>query len=100
MHSASKYQPTNLYPVLTKPFLVKALAELYADVKKYKLASSEGINKIANRVIRYETMYKICVESGTEILERLSVLENDFENKLKERKKDELEKDDLVDIED
>lgn len=78
----------------------EGLAELYADVKKYKLASSEGINKIANRVIRYETMYKICVESGNDILERLSVLENDFEKRLKERKKDDLEKDDLVDMED
>lgn len=77
------------------------LAELYADIKKYKLASSEGVNKIANRMIRFETLYKICVESEDEVIERLYKLDNDFAERLKCKKpKDELEKDDLVDLED
>ena len=75
-------------------------AELFADIKKYKLASSEGINKIANRIIRYETLYKICVESGEEIFDILHTLEEDFDVKLKlKQQKDTLEKDDLVDME-
>lgn len=74
------------------------LAELYADIKKYKLASSEGINKIANRVIRFETLYKICVESDTDIGGNMKILEQSFEEELKKkREKDLLEKDDLVD---
>ncbi len=31
------------------------------SIKKYKLASSEGINKLQNRAIRYEQLYKVCV---------------------------------------
>lgn len=29
------------------------MSAVYADIKKYKLASSEGINKVANRTIRF-----------------------------------------------
>lgn len=74
------------------------LSELYADIKKYKLASSEGINKIANRVIRFETLYKICVESNADIEDDMMTLEQSFEEELKKKKeKDLLENDDLVD---
>lgn len=77
------------------------LAELYADIKKYKLASSEGVNKISNRMIRFETLYKICVESKDDIRKGLYALDSDFTEKLKTKKlKDDLEKDDLVDLED
>ena len=77
------------------------LAELYADIKKYKLASSEGVNKISNRMIRFETLYKICVESKDDIRKGLYSLDSDFTEKLKTKKlKDDLEKDDLVDLED
>lgn len=76
------------------------LAELYADIKKYKLASSEGVNKISNRMIRFETLYKICVEGKDDIRNRLGILDNDFAEKLRVKKsKDELEKDDVVDLE-
>lgn len=47
------------------------MASLYEAIKKYKLATSEGINKYQNRVIRYEQLYRVCVlseEGMTEIL--------------------------------
>jgi len=42
-------------------------AEVYEGIKKYKLASSEGVNKVGNRVIRFETLKKFCVESDNSI---------------------------------
>lgn len=43
------------------------LRELNEHIKKYKLASSEGINKVNNRVIRFEILYKVCIDSDDEI---------------------------------
>ena len=78
----------------------ESLADLYSDIKKYKLASSEGINKISNRIIRFETLYKVCVESEQCIMDKFIFLREDFEKMLKAKnRKDSLEKDDLVDIE-
>lgn len=37
------------------------LREINENIKKYKLASSEGINKMGNRVIRLQTLFNICV---------------------------------------
>lgn len=75
------------------------MATMYAEIKKYKLASSEGVNKLSNRIIRFETLYKICVDSGDNVKELLQRLENDFAEKLKSKgKKDDLEQDDLVDM--
>ncbi len=78
------------------------LSKLYENLKKYKLASSEGINKVGNRMIRFEILYKICIESKDVILELLKIISNDFSAKLDERnnKFDKLEEDDLVDVED
>lgn len=45
--------------------------EINEYIKKYKLASSEGINKVNNRVIRFETLYKVCITSDDNIKERL-----------------------------
>lgn len=76
-------------------------ATVYADIKKYKLASSEGINKVANRTIRFEILYKICVEGGNEVFEVLKKITEDM-NKLLDAKKDEkdqLEMDDIIDEE-
>lgn len=42
-------------------------AQVYEGIKKYKLASSEGINKVGNRVIRFEVLKKFCVESDSTI---------------------------------
>ncbi|MBQ5919845.1 MAG: hypothetical protein IIW84_02080 [Selenomonadaceae bacterium] len=77
------------------------MSAVYADIKKYKLASSEGINKVANRTIRFEILYKICAEYGDEVFEALKKLTEDM-NKLlnaKQDEKDQLELDDLVDEE-
>lgn len=49
-------------------------AFLYEAIKKYKLASSEGINKYQNRVIRYEQMYRVCVMSGDDMVEALKAM--------------------------
>lgn len=76
-------------------------ATVFADIKKYKLASSEGINKVANRTIRFEILYKICVESGSEVFEVLKKITEDM-NRLLDAKKDEkdqLEMDDIIDEE-
>lgn len=43
-------------------------ASLYDSIKKYKLASSEGINKFQNRIIRYEQIYKHCLNSDDDII--------------------------------
>lgn len=77
------------------------LFALYENIKKYKLASSEGINKVANRMIRFEALYKICIESGGECVNLLQEISDNFSDKLEGRKKqyDKLEDDDLVDIE-
>lgn len=45
------------------------LNALIESIKKYKLAASEGVNKVGNRVIRFETLYKICVDNTVSILE-------------------------------
>lgn len=76
-------------------------ATVYADIKKYKLASSEGINKVANRTIRFEILYKICVDGENEVFEVLKKITEDM-NKLLDAKKDEkdqLEMDDIIDEE-
>lgn len=73
----------------------------YENIKKYKLASSEGINKIGNRVIRFEILYKICIESSDEIKDCLKQLSTKFDELLKSKETtfDQLENDDLVDVE-
>lgn len=76
-------------------------ATVFADIKKYKLASSEGINKVANRTIRFEILYKICVESGNEVFEVLKKITEDMNCLLDAKKdeKDQLEMDDIIDEE-
>ena len=41
---------------------------VYDSIKKYKLASSEGVNKYQNRMIRYEQFYKNCIVSDDSII--------------------------------
>lgn len=47
---------------------------VYESIKKYKLASSEGINKLQNRMIRYEQLYRICILSSDEIIGSLTYI--------------------------
>lgn len=72
---------------------------IYENIKKYKLASSEGVNKIANRMIRFEILYKICVEGGNDVFDALKKLTEDMNQLLETKKdgKDLLELDDIID---
>lgn len=45
-------------------------------IKKYKLASSEGVNKIANRMIRYEVLKKILLNTENINIDTFSSIEN------------------------
>lgn len=56
------------------------MSAAYADIKKYKLASSEGINKVANRTIRFEILYKICAEDGEEVFIALKQITGGYES--------------------
>lgn len=49
---------------------------MYERLKKYKLASSEGINKVTNRVIRFQELYEICINSSNDIINVLKELYN------------------------
>lgn len=49
-------------------------AELYDSIKRYKLASSEGVNKYQNRMIRYEQFYKNCIISDDSIINTFEIL--------------------------
>lgn len=48
------------------------MSSLFEAIKKYKLATSEGINKYQNRVIRYEQLYRVCVLSEEGMTETLT----------------------------
>lgn len=61
------------------------MSSLYEAIKKYKLASSEGVNKYQNRVIRYEQLYRICVSSGEEMSETLTSMIESLRAQKKER---------------
>ena len=37
------------------------LVQEYENIKRYKLASSEGINKVGNRMIRFEILKRTCL---------------------------------------
>lgn len=44
-------------------FETEQTKDVFEAIKKYKLASSEGVNKLQNRMIRYEQLYKLCILS-------------------------------------
>lgn len=44
------------------------LALVYESIKRYKLASSEGINKVANRMIRFEILKRTCFNQDSQIV--------------------------------
>lgn len=70
------------------------------EIKKYKLASSEGINKGANRVIRLETLYKICIDSSDDIKKQMNELETLYKEQANANKavSDAFDSEDLADI--
>ena len=77
----------------------ETMSYLYENIKKYKLASSEGINKATNRTIRFEILYKLCVEGDEQTFEALKKITEEMSKRLevKKDKKDQLEMDDIVD---
>lgn len=86
----------------TIPFSDEDLRKTNEDIKKYKLASSEGINKIANRVIRFETLYKICLNHADNIVAQMNQLEELYKNQANLNKvtSDAFDNEDLADIND
>ncbi|MNW42780.1 hypothetical protein D3C74_199630 [compost metagenome] len=51
-------------------------SQIYENIKRYKLASSEGINKIGNRMIRFEVLKKTCINNEDKIIEYLKLVNN------------------------
>ena len=73
---------------------------VYDKLKQYKLASSEGINKVTNRMIRFEILYKFCFVDSDDVILTLNTIKNDFTKYLLSldcEKKDELDLSDVVD---
>ena len=70
------------------------------EIKKYKLASSEGINKIANRMIRLETLYRVCIDNNENIIIQMKELETLYKKQAEMNKigADAFDSEDLVDI--
>ncbi len=54
---------------------------VYEGIKRYKLASSEGVNKVGNRVLRFEILKKFCCESDESIKEILVNVAQEIDNK-------------------
>lgn len=82
------------------PFSDEGLRKTNENIKKYKLASSEGINKIANRVIRFETLCKICLNDADDIIVQMNKLEELYKNQANLNKvaSDAFDNEDLADI--
>lgn len=74
------------------------LQELNEHIKKYKLASSEGINKFRNRAIRLQTLFEICVSMPGEVKECLRSLTVTYEQqKQSDVSFEAFDSDDIVD---
>ena len=50
--------------------------KVFEMIKKYKLASSEGVNKISNRMIRFEVLKKILLNTENIDVDVLASIEN------------------------
>ena len=83
-------------------FSKEQLRKANEEIKKYKLASSEGINKLANRMIRLETLWKICIDSNNDIIRLMEELEVLYREQAETNKitSDAFDSEDLVDIND
>lgn len=56
---------------------------VYEAIKKYKLASSEGVNKIGNRVIRFEILNKYCISADSEIIDSFIEIEKKLQRNIR-----------------
>ncbi|MCL2571596.1 MAG: DUF262 domain-containing protein [Defluviitaleaceae bacterium] len=71
------------------------------DIKKYKLASSEGLNKFSNRTIRLETLFKFCIDNSDDIINTMKKLESRYKEQAEINKiADAFDYEDLLDIDD
>ena len=68
--------------------------KIYEDIKKYKLASSEGVNKIVNRMLRYEVLYDFCTRIDLSE-EAIRKVEEAFDSQKKIKSNDNLDAEDL-----
>lgn len=69
--------------------------KIYEKIKKYKLASSEGVNKIVNRMLRYEVLYDFC--TSKEIPEdAIQKVEDEFDSQKSIKANDNLDEEDLI----
>lgn len=59
-------------------FEKEPLMQAYENIKRYKLASSEGINKAANRMIRFEIIKRICVSSDDNMVHYLKEVKEEI----------------------
>lgn len=74
------------------------MSNFYEAIKKYKLASSEGINKYQNRMIRYEQLYKTCVASDDRIIDTMSSMIDALNDRQTDSETDEYENDSEEDM--
>lgn len=61
---------------LDLPLTNESERNAYEMIKKYKLASSEGVNKLSNRVIRYEVLKKVLLNTDKIDIESFSAIED------------------------
>ena len=91
----------NEYDINFEDSKSQELRELNESIKKYKLASSEGINKIRNRVIRLESLFDICVKKPNNVKNQLSTLAKLYEKeKQKNISYDKFDSEDIIDRDD
>jgi len=83
-------------------FSNEQLRKTNEEIKKYKLASSEGINKLANRMIRLEILWKICIGNNNDVIRLMEELEVLYRKQAETNKitSDAFDSEDLVDIND
>ncbi len=48
-------------------FLNEELRNVNEGIRRYKLASQEGLNKIGNRMIRFQTLYDFCITGEPDV---------------------------------
>ena len=66
------------------PLTSEGERKAFEMIKRYKLASSEGVNKISNRIIRFEVLKKILLNTENIGIEVLAFIENKCNQQLEE----------------
>lgn len=61
------------------------LSQVYESIKRYKLAASEGSNKLGNRMIRFKVIKKICLSKDENILKHIEEVNNKILESLKKK---------------